>query len=104
MTVPLRMVQGRCIHCQQVIDGNEIKSQARGDSIHGKMIDRLYCIVALQNRPKVKKDGTFDRYSTGDRKGMLKTTSVRYFRDPKYQGFRSQQISRAHSSGQMGSV
>jgi putative DNA methylase len=79
--------QGTCIHCRQVIDGDEIKSQSRGESPHGRMIDRLYCIVAVRFEPKLKKTGELDRYSSGDRAGEIKTKKVRFFRSPNISDF-----------------
>jgi putative DNA methylase len=74
--------QGTCVHCRQVIDGNEIKSQARGESPHGRMFDRLYCVVAVRFEPKLKANGELDRYTSGDRAGEIKTKKVRFFRAP----------------------
>jgi putative DNA methylase len=74
--------RGTCVHCKQVIDGNEIKAQGRGESTHGKMLDRLYCVVAVRFEPKLKRNGELDRYTTGDRAGVIKTTKRRFFRAP----------------------
>jgi putative DNA methylase len=74
--------RGTCPHCRQVIDGDEIKAQGRGDSTHGKMIDRLFCIVAVRFQPKLKKNGQVDRYTTGERAGEIKTQKIRFFRAP----------------------
>ncbi|KAA3635364.1 MAG: DUF1156 domain-containing protein [Armatimonadetes bacterium] len=74
--------KGLCVHCQQVIDGDEIKAQGRGESIHGKMVDRLFCVAAVRFQPKRKKSGQLDRYASGERKGELKTQKVRFFRAP----------------------
>jgi adenine-specific DNA methylase len=79
--------QGTCVHCRQVIDGDEIKSQARGESSHGRMIDRLYCVVAVRFEPKLKANGELDRYSSGDRAGEIKTRKVRFFRVPNQRDF-----------------
>lgn len=74
--------RGTCAHCKQVIDGDEIKAQARGESTQGKMVDHLFCVVAFRYLPKFRKDGTIDRFSSGDRTGEIKTTKARYFRVP----------------------
>lgn len=79
--------KGTCPHCKQQIDGDEIKAQARGESAHGKMEDRLFCVVAVRYQPKLKKDGSVDRYASGDRKGELKTKKVRFFRAPVKRDF-----------------
>jgi putative DNA methylase len=71
---------GTCVHCRQVIDGDEIQSQARGESAHGKMFDRLFCIASVRIEPKLKKSGELDRYTTGPRAGQLKTKKIRFFR------------------------
>jgi|CXWL01.1.fsa_nt_gi adenine-specific DNA methylase len=80
---------GVCCHptCKQVIDGEEIKAQARGESSHGTMCDRLFCIVSVRFQPKLKKDGTVDRYSSGERTGEVKTQKVRFFRTPTKRDF-----------------
>lgn len=36
---------GQCVHCRQAIDDEEIKKQARGESVYGQWQDLLYCIV-----------------------------------------------------------
>ena len=74
--------RGKCVHCQQVIDGDEIKAQGRGESSHGKLIDRLYSIVSFRYEPKLKKNGDLDRYTSGDRCGEIKTKKIRFFRTP----------------------
>ncbi|MEQ9617195.1 MAG: DUF1156 domain-containing protein [Phycisphaerales bacterium] len=79
--------RGTCPHCRQVIDGDEIKSQGRGESNHGKMIDRLFCIVAVRFQPKIKKNGQVDRYASGERAGEIKTQKVRFFRAPTSRDF-----------------
>jgi adenine-specific DNA methylase len=79
--------QGTCVHCRQVIDGNEIKRQARGESPHGRMVDRLYCVVAVRFEPKLKANGELDRYTSGDRAGEIKTKKVRFFRAPNKRDF-----------------
>lgn len=79
--------RGTCPHCRQVIDGDEIKAQGRGESTHGKMIDRLFCIVAVRFQPKLKKNGQVDRYASGERAGEIKTHKVRFFRAPTKRDF-----------------
>lgn len=79
--------KGTCVHCRQVIDGDAIKIQARCDSPHGRMIDRLYCVVAVRFEPKFKPNGELDRYSTGDRAGEIKTKKTRFFRVPNQLDF-----------------
>lgn len=74
--------QGVCLHCKQVIDGDEIASQGRGESPHGRMHDRLFAIAAVRFQPKLKKNGDVDRYTTGERAGEIKTHKVRFFRAP----------------------
>lgn len=85
--------RGTCPHCQQVIDGNAIKAQGRGESSHGKMEDRLFCVVAVRYQPKLKKDGSIDRYASGDRKGEIKTKKVRFFRAPIQRDFDALKLS-----------
>lgn len=73
---------GQCVHCQQAIDGDEIKRQARGESEHGRWQDRLYCVVAIRLEPKLDKHGRVQRYASGAKAGQIKTRKVRYFRAP----------------------
>ncbi|MCF7668418.1 MAG: DUF1156 domain-containing protein [Verrucomicrobia bacterium] len=73
---------GACIHCRQAIDAEEIKSQARGESRHGKWQDRLYCVVAVRHQPKLDKNGQPQRFLSGDKKGEIKTEKIRFFRPP----------------------
>lgn len=73
---------GQCVHCKQAIDGDEIKRQARGESAHGTWKDRLYAVVAVRFEPQLDSRGQPLRYSSGARKGEIKTTKVRYFRSP----------------------
>jgi putative DNA methylase len=79
--------RGTCPHCRQVIDGDEIKAQARGESTHGTMVDRLFCVVAVRLQPKLKKCGHVDRYTSGERAGEIKTQKVRFFRMPTKRDF-----------------
>lgn len=78
---------GRCVHCKQAIDGDEIKAQARGESTHGKWMDRLYAVVAIRIQPKLDKNGRVQRFASGARAGQLKTEKIRYFRAPNQQDF-----------------
>ncbi|MDZ7810497.1 MAG: hypothetical protein U5L11_10695 [Arhodomonas sp.] len=75
---------GQCVHCQQAIDGDEIKRQARGESEHGHWRDRLYCVVAIRREPKRDRQGRIQRYASGPRAGEIKTRKVRYFRAPNH--------------------
>lgn len=73
---------GRCVHCKQAIDADEIKAQARGDSPFGKWIDRLYCISTVRVSPKLDENGQLRRYASGAKKGQIKTEASRWFRPP----------------------
>ncbi|WP_295582739.1 DUF1156 domain-containing protein [uncultured Lamprocystis sp.] len=81
---------GQCIHCKQAIDGEEIKRQARASAKHPVPMtdrpdgwqDRLYAVVAVRLEPKLDGHGQPLRYTSGARKGEIKTTKVRYFRAP----------------------
>lgn len=79
--------KGTCPHCRQMIEPDEIKAQGRGESSHGNMTDRLFCIASVRFQPKVKKDGSIDRYSSGNRAGDAKTEKVRFFRAPTPRDF-----------------
>lgn len=76
---------GTCVHCKQAISGNEIKSQARGESLLGQWRDRLYCVVAKRFEPVLDKHGKPVRYVSGEKKGQIKTRKVRFFRPPNDQ-------------------
>jgi adenine-specific DNA methylase len=81
---------GQCVHCKQAIDGDEIKRQARASAKHPTPMadcldgwqDRLYAVVAVRLEPKLDSHGQPLRFSSGARKGEIKTTKVRYFRPP----------------------
>jgi putative DNA methylase len=73
---------GQCIHCKQAIDGDEIKAQARNESIHGEWKDVIYNVVAFRLQPKLDKNNNPTFYTSGALKGTLKTEKVRYFRSP----------------------
>lgn len=76
---------GYCVHCRQAIDANEVKAQARGESLYGKWQDRLYCVVAVRLQPKLDKAGHPLRYKSGEKKGEIKTEKTRFFRPPNKQ-------------------
>jgi len=73
---------GLCIHCRQAIDADEIKSQARGESLTDKWKDRLYCVVGIRFQPKLDIHGKSQRYKSGKKKGQIKTEKIRFFRSP----------------------
>ncbi|NCA89399.1 MAG: DUF1156 domain-containing protein [Gammaproteobacteria bacterium] len=81
---------GQCVHCKQAIDGEEIKRQAQASAMHPAPIidcpkgwqDRLYAVVAVRLEPKLDSKGQPLRYTSGARKGEIKTNKVRYFRPP----------------------
>jgi len=85
--------KGTCPHCKQVIEGDDIKTQGRSESSHGRMEDRLFCIVAVRYQPKLKADGSIDRYASGDRAGEIKTKKVRFFRTPFQRDFNAVKLS-----------
>lgn len=71
---------GQCVHCRQAIPGDEIKSQARGESRHGTWRDRLYAVQAVRHQPKRDAQGRIARFTTGPRKGEIKTEKVKFYR------------------------
>ena len=73
---------GQCVHCQQAIPGDEIKAQARGESQYGQWQDKLYAVVAIRHQPKLDKEGNPRYFSTGPRRGEIKTEKIRFFRPP----------------------
>lgn len=73
---------GRCLHCGQAIDSEEIKRQARGESDHGAWQDKLYCVVGVRLQPKKDKAGNILRYASGAHKGEIRTEKVTFFREP----------------------
>jgi len=73
---------GQCVHCKQAISGEEIKAQARGESLHGRWTDRLCCVVAVRLEPLLDRHGKPQRYTSGPNKGEIKTRKVRFFRPP----------------------
>lgn len=86
---------GQCVHCQQAISGDEIKRQARAAAKHPTPMadcadgwqDRLYTVVAVRQEPKLDSHGQPLRYTSGTRKGEIKTRKVRYFRPPNQRDF-----------------
>lgn len=76
---------GTCIHCGQAIESEEIKRQARGESVHGTWADRLYCVVGVREQPKLDKDGAPMTYASGPDKGRVRTEKVTFFREPTEQ-------------------
>jgi len=73
---------GTCIHCHQAIPEDEIKAQAQGRSEHGYWTNRLYCVAAVRFEPRLDEKGHPERYTSGERKGEIKTRKVRFFRPP----------------------
>ena len=73
---------GTCVHCKQAIPEDEIKRQARGESGFGAWTDRLFCVVAVRYQPKLDGAGRVQRYTSGERKGEIKTEKVTFFRPP----------------------
>jgi len=73
---------GQCIHCQQGIEGDEIKAQARGESPRGKWWNTLYAVAAVRFEPVLDSIGKPVRYKSGERKGEIKTKKMRFFRAP----------------------
>lgn len=86
---------GQCVHCRQAIDGDEIKSQARGESALGKWQDRLYAVVAVRQVPKLDRNGGLQRFASGVRAGKIKTEKVRYFRTPSERDFEGLRLAKA---------
>lgn len=86
---------GQCVHCKQAIDGDEIKAQARGESLHGTWTNRLYSVVAVRVQPKLDKKGNVQRFVSGARAGQLKTEKVRYFRAPNERDIGAIQLAEA---------
>ena len=78
---------GRCLHCQQAIESEEIKRQARGESEHGTWSDRLYCVVGVREQPKRDKQGNILYYKSGPHKGEVRTETVTFFREPTAEDF-----------------
>jgi len=80
---------GTCIHCRQAISADEIKAQARGESVYGQWQDRLYSVAAVRYQPKLDKNGRLQRYKTGEQAGEIKTEKVRFFRPANEQDLRA---------------
>ncbi|NCE63386.1 DUF1156 domain-containing protein [Pseudoflavonifractor sp. 524-17] len=73
---------GTCLHCGQAISGDEIKRQACGQSQYGAWSDLLYCVAAVREQPKRDKNGAVMTYTSGPRKGEVRTEKVTFFRAP----------------------
>ena len=73
---------GQCIHCKQAVPGDEVKAQARGESVHGCWADKLYAVAATRYQPRLRARGLPDIYSSGARAGDVKAEKVRFFRAP----------------------
>jgi len=85
---------GQCVHCKQAISGDDIKAQARAESLQGEWKDSIYCIAALREQPKLNKNGVIQRYASGTNKGQIKTEKIRYFRTVNEEDLRS--LSQSH--------
>lgn len=70
---------GRCVHCGQAIDSEEIKRQTRGESAVGRLEDELYVVAAVRTEP-VLKDGLVQRCASGENRGQVKTKQTLFFR------------------------
>ena len=77
----------RLYHAEAMKDVELVVIDNNPESPHGKMEDRLYCIVAIRLQPKLKKGGAVDRYASGERKGEIKTQKIRFFREPVKRDF-----------------
>ncbi len=75
--------EGSCPHptCRQAIEGDEIKRQARGESVSGRMRDRLYAVAAVRVEPQTK-GGIPVVYKAGPRIGEIRTRKISFFRSP----------------------
>ena len=78
---------GTCLICNQAIESEEIKRQARGESEYGAWSDRLYCVVAIREQPKLDKAGKIKTYATGPQKGQPVMGKEQFFREPTEQDF-----------------
>jgi len=78
----VRLGKGICIHCGQAISSDEIKKQARGESAHGVWRDRLYCIAAVREQPKLDSKGQLVRFKSGARAGQIRTVKTLFYRPP----------------------
>lgn len=78
----VRLGKGMCIHCGQAISSDEIKKQARGESPHGRWRDRLYCVVAVREQPKLDPKGRPIYFKTGARAGEVRTEKTVFYRPP----------------------
>ncbi|MGR5067231.1 DUF1156 domain-containing protein [Vibrio alfacsensis] len=73
---------GQCVHCQQAIEADEIKSQACATSEFGVMSDQIYAVAASRLQPKLDKNGSIEYFASGSKKGQIKTEKVKFFRPP----------------------
>ncbi len=78
----VRLGKGMCVHCGQAISSAEIKKQARGESPHGVWRDRLYCIAAVREQPKLDSKGQPARFKSGARAGQVRTEKTLFYRPP----------------------
>ena len=78
----VRKAKGICVHCGQAISSDEIKKQARGESPHGIWRDRLYCIAAVREQPKLDAKGHPVRFKSGARAGEVRTEKTLFYRPP----------------------
>ncbi len=78
----IRLGKGICVHCGQAISSDEIKKQARGESPHGVWRDRLYCVAAVREQPKLDSKGQPVRFKSGARAGQVRTEKTLFYRPP----------------------
>lgn len=78
----VRLGKGICIHCGQAISSDEIKKQARGESPHGVWRDRLYCVAAVREQPKLDSKGKPMRFKSGASAGQVRTEKTLFYRPP----------------------
>jgi putative DNA methylase len=78
----VRLGKGQCIHCGHAISSDEIKKQARGESPRGTWSDRLYCIAAVREQPKLDSKGKPVRFKSGARAGQIRTEKTLFYRPP----------------------
>ncbi|MGN0941480.1 MAG: DUF1156 domain-containing protein, partial [Selenomonadaceae bacterium] len=78
---------GTCLFCNQTIESEEIKRQARGESDVGEWRDELYCVVAVRLEPKRDANGGVRTYKSGPKKGEPMMQKVLFFRQPVREDF-----------------
>ncbi len=78
---------GTCLFCNQTIESEEIKRQARGESDVGEWRDELYCVVAVRLEPKRDANGNVRTYKSGPKKGEPMMQKVLFFRQPVREDF-----------------